>query len=252
MSKAKDTEQAATQTVDITPGAAQPDASSITDLQAVDTSSNALIPGEVSGEISGSDIKLPTLRIMQKMSDNPNKLDLGLITVNGDIVVEADGEAIVTIVSIQKKYEEILPFGAGIPKRFSKLEEAISEGYKLCRSKQDRDSGAPLVEETAIVLLACHKPDGAMDRSFPFQLGETRAVPAAWFLRSYAYGNIAKTVFSKLAFDLRGTNILEARWKITTEKRTNSYGEFFVPHITLTDAVNTPEFVQACKDQVTF
>jgi hypothetical protein len=242
----------ASKTVDLSPETAQPDVESITDLQAVDKSSTALVAGEIVGEISASDIKLPTLRIMQKMSDNPNKLDLGLITVNGDIVVESEGESIVTVVSIQKKYEEILPFGAGIPTRFDKLEDAISEGYKLCRSKQDRESGLPLVEETAIVLLACHQPEGAMDRSFPFQLAETRAVPCAWFLRSYAYGNIAKTIFSKLNFDLRGTNILEARWKITTEKRTNSYGEFYVPHITLIKEVNTPEFMAACKEQVSF
>jgi hypothetical protein len=232
---------------------ATPAQEELRELQAVEKPSvGALVPGEVTGEVGSSDIKLPTLRIMQKMSDNPQNISLGTVTVNGDTVVEGDGETTATIISIQKKYEEILPFGAGIPKRFEKLEEAIKDGFKLCRSKQDRDSGVPLVEETAIVLLVCHQPEGAMDRSFPFELAETRGVPAIWFLRSYAYGNIAKTIFSKLAFDLRGTNLLESRWKITTEKRTNSFGEFYVPHISLLPETNTPEFVTAAKEQVSF
>lgn len=252
MTTGNSTKDKAGETVDLNPETATPEASTITDLQAVDKTPTALVPGEVTGEIGASDIKLPTLRVVQKMSDNPAKLDLGTITVNGDIVVEKDGEAIVTVVSIQKKYEEILPFGAGIPKRFDKLEDAMKDGYKLCRSKADRDSGVPLVEETAIVLLVCHQPEGTMDRSFPFQLAETRGVPAIWFLRSYAYGNIAKTIFSKLNFDLRGSNLLEARWKITAESRKNSFGEFFVPHITLLPETNSEAFVKACSEQVAF
>jgi hypothetical protein len=195
---------------------------------------------------------MPVLRIMQKMSENPSKLDCGTITVNGDVVVEGENGATVTIVSIQKKYQEILPFGAGMPQRFDKLEEAIAAGFKLCRSKQDRDSGVPLVEEAAIMLLACDQPDGALDRSFPFEIAGRRCVPAIWFLQSYAYGNIAKTVFSKLAFDLRDSDLLEARWRITTEARKNAYGEFFVPQIALLPDSNSKEYAQALREKVNF
>jgi hypothetical protein len=233
---------------------AAPAKETVNELVAVEKPSvGALVPGEVTGEVGGSDIKLPTLRVIQKMSDNPQKLDMGVITVNNDVVIEGeDGSATITIVSIQKKYEEVLAFGAGIPKRFDKLEEAIAQGFKLCRSKADRESGLPLVEETAIVLVVAHQPEGAMDRSFPFVLAETRGVPAIWFLRSFAYGNIAKTIFSKLAFDLRGANLLLARWKITTEKRSNSYGEFYVPHISLLPESNTEAFAEAIKTEVSF
>ena len=229
-----------------------PDSAELSALQAVDKPApGALVPGEVSGEVGGSDIKMPVLRIMQKMSDNPAKLDNGTITVNGDIVVEGEDGAIVTVVSIQKKYEEVVPFGT-TPQRFERLEEAIQKGFKLCRSKQDRESGVPLVEESAMVLLACHQPEGAMDRSFPFDIAGTRCIPAMWFLRSYAYGSIAKTIFSKLAFDLRDTELLEARWKITTEERKNSYGVFYVPQIVLQSETNSKEFVEALKKQVNF
>jgi hypothetical protein len=239
---------------DLTP-ASEPQSDVTTqELVAVDKPTlGALVPGEVSGEIQASDIKLPTLRIVQKMSANPQKLDLGTITVNNDTVVEdANGEVIFTLVSIQKKYEEVLPYGAGIPQRFDKLEEAIQAGFKLCRSKADRDSGVPLVEETAIALLACHQPEGAMDRSFPFDLAGTRVIPAIWFLRSYAYGAVAKTIFSKLALDLRDTNKLEVQWKLRAEPRKNSYGEFFVPVVTLNEGTNTPEFAEAAKKQLSF
>lgn len=235
--------------VDLSPEAV-PDAAESQALAKADNGS--LVPGEVTGEIGAGDIKIPTLRIMQRMSDNPQKLDLGLITVNGETVIEADGEARITIISIQKKYEEIMAFGAGIPQRFDRLEDAILGGFRLCRSKQDRDSGVPLVEETAIVTLVAHQPEGALDRSFPFALGDTRGVPALWYLRSFAYGNIAKSVFSKLAFDLRGTELLEAQWKITTEKRSNSYGEFFVPHIQLATEVNDEAFIADVRKDLNF
>lgn len=43
--------------------------------------SHPLVMGESSGEIGASDIKFPSLRIIQKMSENPDKLDEGLITL---------------------------------------------------------------------------------------------------------------------------------------------------------------------------
>ena len=103
-----------------------------------------------------------------------------------------------------------------------------------------------------MVLLACHKPEGALDRSFPFDVAGTRCIPAMWFLRSYAYGSIAKTIFSKLAFDLRDSELLEARWRITAEERKNSYGVFYVPQIVLLAENNSKEFVEALKKQVNF
>lgn len=252
MSKAQNETKAQDEAHDLNPEAA-PSEETLHALQAVDRpDAGALVPGEVSGEIGSSDVKLPVFKIIQKMSENPGKLDLGTMTVNGDTVVEDDGETTVTIVSIQKYYQEVLPYGAGQPRRFNQLADAIKEGFRLCRGKADRDSGLPMVEEAALLTMACHKPEGLTDRSFPFEFDGQRVLPAAWYLQSYAYGNIAKTVFTKLAFELRGSDLLEARWRITTERRKNSYGEFAVPHIQLLPDTNSKEFAEGLRKQATF
>jgi hypothetical protein len=44
--------------------------------------------GVASGEVGASDIQFPTLRIIQKMSDNPDKLDEGIITLDNTLLVQ--------------------------------------------------------------------------------------------------------------------------------------------------------------------
>ncbi len=207
--------------------------------------------GAATGEVGASDIQFPTLRIIQKMSENPDKLDEGIITLDNTLLVQDEkGVARLTILSLHKYYKEVLPFGAGIPRTFESAEAAIEEGFRIARSKADRDAGVPLVEDAARALLLIEKPENAMDRSFPYEIGGIKCTPAIWWIQSTAYRNVAKYVFSKLAFELKETKLLPAVWRLTTEAVKGAKGEYYVPRITLTQEERSKEFIADVKAQI--
>ena len=197
----------------------------------------ALTGDIVSGEMQASDIVFPTVKVIQKMSNNPENLPLGTLTLDESLVLADVGEKInVLILSFEKYYKEVMPFGAGVPNIFSSIAEAQAAGFKLARNKADRESGEPIVDSAVRALVAFEKPEGRMDRSFPLEAGGLRFAPARWFIENSAYRSIAKVVFSKIAFLLRtGEARKKAKWAVTTSVIDGKSGKYAVPNIALLD-----------------
>ena len=204
---------------------------------AVSRSSGGLaLTGEVvSGEVQASDIIFPTVKIIQKMSNNPDKLDLGTITLNETLILGAPSQRVnLMILSFEKYYKEVIPFGQGMPQMFSSLDEVTAAGFKLAMSKADRESGDPIVDEAVRALVAFEQPEGRMDRSFPLKAGEVRFAPARWYIESSAYRAVAKVVFSKMAFELRSSEAKKrAKWILSTQIISGTKGEYAVPQFAL-------------------
>ena len=208
--------------------------------------------GGASGEIDSGDIQLPTLRCIQKMSENPSKLDEGTLTLNNQTVIEdAKGNARIIVLTMVKYYREVLPFGAGIPKTFGTIEEALAEGYTLARSKEDRASGKPLVEDCARAVVLVEQPEGTTDRSFPIEIGGRRFAQAIWYIQASAYRDVAKVIFSKMAFELRQSGLLPAVWRLSTTEVKSPKGTFYAYRIALLDEENDEAFVNELKEKVT-
>jgi hypothetical protein len=207
--------------------------------------------GEASGDIGASDIKFPTLRFIQKMSDNPDKIDEGTVTLDNTAIVGNDKNvARITILSIHKYYREVLPYGGGMPQSFETPEEAIAAGFRIARSRADREAGVPIVEDAARAVVAIEQPEGAMDRSFPYEVEGTRMTVAMWWIQSSAYANAAKYIFSKMAFELRQSGLLKAVWSLTTTKVNGKKGDYYVPAMTLLKEERSDEFVKALQEQI--
>lgn len=222
-----------------------------TETAEVATTGGGMAMGEASGEVGASDIKFPTLRIIQKMSDNPEKLDEGTITLdNTTLVQDLKGNCRLSVLSLHKYYREVLPFGGGMPQSFDTAEEAVANGFRIARSRADRDAGVPIVEDAARAILAIEKPEGAMDRSFPYDLDGTRVTTAIWWIQSTAYRNVAKYIFSKLAFELRVTGLLPAVWKLTAQEVKGAKGIYYVPQLNLLQEERSEQFITDLKDQI--
>jgi len=207
--------------------------------------------GAATGEVGASDIKFPTLRIIQKMSENPDKLNEGIITLDNSLLVQnEEGDCRLTILSLHKYYKEDLPFGAGVPRTFDSAEAALEAGFRIARSKEDRDAGVPVVEDAARALLLIEKPANAMDRSFPYEIGGVRCTPAIWWIQSTAYKNVAKVIFTKLAFELKTAGLLPAVWRLNTEKVKGGKGDYYAPRISLLQEERSKEFIADMTRQI--
>jgi hypothetical protein len=99
-------------------------------------------------------------------------------------------------------------------------------------------------------LLLIEKPANAMDRSFPYEIGGVRCTPAIWWIQSTAYKNVAKYVFSKLAFELKNVGLLPAVWRLTTEEVKGSKGTYYVPKIALIQEERSEKFIADVKAQM--
>jgi hypothetical protein len=189
--------------------------------------------GQIAGEITKADIIFPTVKVIQKMSENPNNLDLGTIALNGDVLVANEkGVATLSFLSVKKYYKEILPFGAGMPRIFDSKEEALAAGFRVAASKADRDSGDPLVEDAVQALVAFEKPENRTDLSFPFEVCEKRYMPARWYIESSAYREVAKVLFSAMALQFRSIPLPKVRWFLSTARIDGKKGTYYVPKIT--------------------
>ena len=213
--------------------------------------SNMMAMGETSGDIGASDIKFPTLRFIQKMSDNPDKLDEGLVTLDNTALIGGEKNvARIVLLSIHKYYREVLPFGGGMPQSFDSPEEAVAAGFRIARSKQDRNAGVPIVEDAARAVVLIEQPEGATDRGYPYELDGKRYTIAMWWIQSSAYANAAKYIFSKRAFELRGQNLLKAIWTLTTNKINGKKGDYYVPSMKLLEDENSDAFIAQANEQI--
>ena len=207
--------------------------------------------GAATGEIGASDIQFPTLKIIQKMSDNPDKLDEGTIALDNSLIIQNEqGEARMTILTYHKYFKEVLPFGAGIPRTFESSEEAMAEGFTVARSKQDRESGRPLVEDAARAIVLIEKPENALDRSFPYEFDGVRYTPAIWWIQSTAYRNVGKFISTKLQFELKGTGLLPAVFRLKTEAVKGTQGTYYVPRMALLNEERSAKFIEQVKEQI--
>lgn len=166
------------------------------------------------------------------------------------IVGNSKNVARLTVLSIVKYYREVLPYGGGMPQNFATAEEAVAAGFRIARSKADRDSGVPIVEDAARAVVAIEQPEGATDRGFPYIIDGVRMTVAMWWIQSSAYPRVAKYIFSKMAFELRGTGLLAAVWSLSSEKKSGPKGDYYVPALSLLKEERTKEFVEALKTEI--
>ena len=212
--------------------------------------------GEVSGELDSSDIIIPTVKIIQKMTqNNPDKLDDGTITIDGTMLVGGDkNEARLTIVSIRKYFKEVIPYGGqgtqgDFPVTFNSALEAKNAGFIVITDSVSRNADGPKVDSAAVALVAFEPPEGASDRSFPYEVDGVKLTLARWYIEKSAYRNCAKIIFTRKNMELRQRGLLSGVWKLTSNMHSGQQGEYAVPNITLLSDERSDAFIAEAVKQ---
>jgi galactitol-specific phosphotransferase system IIB component len=209
--------------------------------------------GQVSGELDASDIIVPTVKIIQNMTkNNPDKLDLGTITIDGTMLVGGEKNvARLSVISIKKYWKEVIPWkGQGVqgdfPMQFDTAREAQAAGFTVITDAFTRNADGPKVDSAAVALVAFEPPEGASDRAFPYEIDGVKLMIARWYIEKSAYRNVAKVIFSRQGIELKKRGILSGVWKLTA---TVKDGQQAVPNITLLNDERSDAFIKEAVPQ---
>lgn len=189
---------------------------------------------------SMSDIEIPKLNVIQKMSQIEGPV--GSVVIDKDaVLLEAEDRAPVVIVGAVKKFKEDVPFDSDtIPKIVSTEEEArvLAE-----------ESQFEILEFAEIVLLLKQPEDSADDELYPYLIGGSNYQIARITVQKDAYRLTYKRLYTFQTFNPE-TSAASRLWSFGTEMMTKGKYSWYVPTLSITKE-ETPAEVVAFVNRIT-
>ena len=172
----------------------------------------------VEGEILRSDLRIPTLGIVQGVGPLADLFRAGNIVLGGQTLLSSGPEPVaLTALSIRKFYQEKLAYGSEQrPMLFEKQSDVIAAGGTL---DWGADGTPPTYEAVIEAHLLIRRPDG-VEGAFPYSFGGADYAAARWFVRGMAYKTAGRTLLTTASQYATGQNPLySARFELTTTKQ---------------------------------
>lgn len=190
--------------------------------------------GEVEGEISSKDIRLPRLNIVQKSGKLGDDFNAGSIVFDKELLLSKGDDAVnLTVLKIQKRYQEKLPFDpeGPQPKTFDTAEEVRREGGTTDFDVAESE-GVPYYRSLANILILIEAPTtltpDEKENYFPYEFEGKSYTVAMWTATGSAYTGAAKPIFSAKALRLKNGLHLGG-WTLKTEKKSDARNTWFAP-----------------------
>jgi hypothetical protein len=186
--------------------------------------------GDVTGEFNNRDIRLPYLRIVQKISDDAATYGAGSLLFNGEVKIATEGQPIkMTFLAMNKSYEEKLPMQSEKrPLVCDTAEEVLKAGGSF--NPKDPHYFA----EVAMLQVVLERPEGLSEQDsllFPYQAPNKKwYAMALWTARGTAYGQTAPILYTA-SLNFLADGLYQGEWSVSTDKRTNSKGSWHVPSL---------------------
>lgn len=183
------------------------------------------IPNGMQGEFESSDIRLPRLNLIQKMSDMVNSgFRPGDILYNKELALNKPAE--VVVVKVKKQYQQDLPYGGDVlPHVCDTLAEVREAGGTTEWGGENHYS------EMAHLQLLVKAPDNLhaeYEDLFPYEVDGTSWAPAMFTVAKTAYKSAAKPVITA-AFSTLRSGLGNGLWHLSGELKSNAMGSWFVP-----------------------
>ena len=192
--------------------------------------SSELAPQRQDSGFSMSDIEIPKLNVIQKMSqiDGP----VGSVVIDKDaVLLEAEAKIPVIVIAAKKRFKEDVPFDSDtIPRIVGTRAEAdvLAE-----------ESEYGIMEFAEIVLLI-PQPAGADDELFPYPIGDNNYQIARITVQKDAYRLTYKRLFTFQTFN-PDVNLAARLWQFGTELMSKGKYSWYVPTLSITKDEASPE-----------
>jgi hypothetical protein len=199
--------------------------------------------GGLEGEITGSDIKLPRINLVQKLGKLGDMFEAGSLVFNKDAVLSTKKDTLeeVTVLRLKKQYQEVLSYDSEEhPRLFDTMAEVREVGGSLFRGE------GVLFSEIAHLQVAIKRPTNCSEESeslFCESFDGADYALALWTLAKTAYTASAKRIITTAGNQLKSTGLLGGKWSVSVELRTSDKYAWYVPVFKLT-GVHTPEAQQ--------
>jgi len=196
---------------------------------------------DAEGEFDADDLRTQYLSLVAKTADLADTFGAGSFVLNKEVKIgNGKDPADITILSIKKHFEELVPFGEDItPRIFDKKEDATAAGYSVHWEAKQRVG--PVL--TCRILLEV--PEGFGMSTFE----DKEYAEATWVLQKTAYKSAALDVIKARSKGHLKDGLWKGGWGLTSSLKTGGNGSWYVP-VLKKDARHTDEFVKWVETEI--
>lgn len=182
-------------------------------------------PEGVEGEVDYSDIQLPRINLVQKMSDLVDAgFKAGDLVYNKELLLPQPVEVVVT--RVRKQYQQSLPYGSeDTPDTCDTLEEVKARGGST--EFGDENHYAPVAHMQLLVAKPADCPE-ELAELFAYTAEGKDWAPAMLTVKSSSYTSAAKPVFTA-AFNVLRSGLAKGKWHLTSVQKSSPKGTWHVP-----------------------
>lgn len=181
----------------------------------------------IQGEISQSDIRLPRINIVQKMSETAATFRFGDVIFEKSIKLGDPTHPVeVTVLRLKKQYQQDLPYGSEErPLVFDRADEVKAAGGSVIRGSDNYFS------EIAHVQLAVKAPEDITEDQlelFPYQFNGVDYAMAVITVGRSAYSTFAKPIITH-GFNTLKDGLWKGKFELHVDTKKSPKGTYVVP-----------------------
>lgn len=181
----------------------------------------------VQGEINQTDIRLPRVNLVQKMSETAEVFKFGDIIFEKTVKIgDLNTPVGITVLGIKKQYQQDLPYGSEeMPMVFDTSEQVRAAGGSVIPRSEN------YFAEIAHIRLVIEAPESLSEEElefFPYQFNDKSYAQAVITVGRSAYGTFAKPLITH-AFNTLKDCLWAGKFELHADLKKSPKGSYVVP-----------------------
>jgi hypothetical protein len=225
-------------------------------VQGEEVSTFIQFDGDVTGEITSQDKKIPRLNLGQKSGALGESMGFGNLILNKELVIAPYGKVITaTVLKMKKQYQERRPYDPNsttLPKMFNTSKEAHVAGFATEWPSGQLAGDEKLALPIAHLLLFLPAPEGmdpnVVEQNFFYDFKGTHYTAAIFTTSPTGYKVTAQPLFTFLDTPkAKEQGLRVGNWKLVSEKQQNAKNSWYNLKPS-SNGFNSPDFIKYTKE----